>query len=151
MNRADKRSDKCEDVECKFCHVVDGLQRCCFGMRNNYGCINEDPSVKERCDELLGIVSTVSKNGATENGMDLINRRKDKVFNFVFKGHHYTASDSARNQSTCPHCGYHNPSGLMFRKDDPGVVFIGTKGFGNHTAECFECGECYNKFYYHYV
>ena len=149
MKRADKHMDACEDDDCKFCHVVDGLQRCCFGMRNNYGCIATDPEVQERCNELMGIVSTSVRVGADTDSMDLINRRKDKVFNFIFKGHEYTASDSARNQSTCPHCEYHNLSGRMFDKDSEGVLFIGTKDFGNHTAECFECGSCFKRFFFH--
>jgi len=151
MEHADKHLDECEDEGCDFCHTVDGFQRCCFGMRNTMGCIMDDPAVQDRCNELMGIVSTAAQGGADEETMDLINRRKEKIFNFVFEGHNYTASDSARNQSTCPQCGYHNPSGMMFRKDDPAVLFIGTKDFGSHTAECFECGNCFKKFYYHFT
>ncbi|MCK4668297.1 hypothetical protein KAU33_16210 [Candidatus Dependentiae bacterium] len=151
MKHADKHLDECEDEECKFCQPIKGRNRCCFGMRDTMGCIMEDPAVQDRCNDLLGIVSRAAEVGANDNVMDLINRRKEKIFNFVFKGHNYTASDSARNQNTCPHCGYRNPSGLMFRRNDPGVVFIGTKDFGGHTAECFECGNCFKKFYYHFV
>jgi len=150
MKRARAHLEVCEDIDCSFCHQHDGYLRCCFGMRNNYGCINEDPSVKERCDELVGIVSQGIKVGIDDEVVDIINRQKEKVFCFVFNGHEYTASDSARNQSMCPHCGYKNPSGLMFRNGDNGVRFIGVKTFGKETAECFECESCYKKFFYHY-
>lgn len=151
MKRAKKHLDECEDNECEFCCVMDDLKCCCFGMRNNYGCVNEDVSVRQRCNELSEIVMNVSKVGIDKDGIDFINSRKNKVFDFVFEGHHYTASDSARDQSECPHCGYRNPSGLMFREDSPGVVFIGTKDFESHTTKCFECAKCYGKFYCHYV
>lgn len=149
MKRADKHMDACEDDGCKFCHLVDGLVRCCFGMRDTMGCIMEDPAVQDRCNDLMGLVSTAARVGSSDGVKDLIDRRKEKVFNFVFNGHNYTASDSARNQNTCPHCGYYNPSGFMFKEDDVGVKFLGTKNFGTHTAECFECKNCFNKFFFH--
>ena len=80
---------------------------------------------------------------------DIINTFAIKIYSFVFKDHQYIFNDSARNQTECPHCGCNAPDGSFWRVIDKG--YIGYCDFGTkEVAVCFECPECFEKFYYHY-
>lgn len=72
-----------------------------------------------------------------------------KKYTFDFKGHHYDFNDSARNQGECPHCSTKAPDGDFWRNTDEG--YLGYYDFDNvHLGICFECPNCFEKFYYHH-
>lgn len=92
---------------------------------------SKDKAEKEACDELI---------------KDL----KNKVFDFIFKGHEYKFKHSARNQSECPHCEHKASDGFMWDETRDKKAFIGKKKLGDDMyAYCFECPKCFNKFFYH--
>ncbi len=70
-----------------------------------------------------------------------------KVFEFVYKGHHYTFQHSARDQSACPHCGF--TRGYTWNPIKDNDSFIGEYQEGEGSIFCFECPKCFGKFYYH--
>lgn len=73
-----------------------------------------------------------------------------KVYNFVFKGHNYIPSDRADNQGMCPHCSCQAPDNFMFDAKRDKELFIGYyKVDEMNCIACFECPECFEKFYYH--
>lgn len=81
--------------------------------------------------------------------MSLNKQFNNKVFEFVFKGKHYTAQDSARSQSHCPHCDAMGSDGFWNPMSDK-KSFVGVKKLGHgNVALCFECPKCFEKFYYH--
>lgn len=72
---------------------------------------------------------------------------KNKVFEFVYKGHHYTFLDSARSQSHCPHCDNESKDTFWSKTDK---AFIGEYNFSKtQSAYCFECPKCFKHFFYH--
>lgn len=157
MKRATEHLGDCEDTNCPFCtpkNIPNSTKEgpghmCCNGMRN-IGCDqipNKDAELRK--EEILLLAKMEGEDIANEYIKNLAERRQSKAFNFVFQGHEYTASDSARTQNACPHCGNSNPSGLMFSEHSPNVTFLGEKYFGDHTAQCFSCNICHEKFFYH--
>jgi hypothetical protein len=78
----------------------------------------------------------------------LMRKFRDTQYSFVFNGHQYTYSDSARNQSACPHCDTNSPDCRMWSDKNP--AFIGRHDFGTGIyANCFTCPKCHKNFYYH--
>ena len=156
MMRATKHLEPCEDFSCKFCHPLrenNGIQSCCYGLRNTVGCIMEDDAVGERAEELIGLAlaSTVAieEDEDYHHIKELTKRRMSKIFNFIHKGHEYRASDSARAQNTCPHCNNMTKNGRMFSKESREAMFLGSVDCETYTIECFECNECFKKFFFH--
>lgn len=155
MIRAPKHLGECEDTSCKFCHPLgeDQILSCCYGLRNTMGCRMEDVSICDREQELSALAMaaaiTTSEDEDYHHVKDLAERRMRKVFNFVFEGHEYRASDSARAQNTCPHCGITTKDKRMFRDNSKEATYIGSVDFDSHTAECFECNTCFSKFFFH--
>lgn len=82
--------------------------------------------------------------------LQLTKEFSQKVYDFIFKGHHYTFNDAARHQGMCPHCGMNSPDGSFWQESDK--AFIGKAKLGSIMyARCFECPNCFNKFFYHYA
>lgn len=153
---AKKKDQKCEADDCKYC----AGNTCAFGQRDVWGCYGEDKLVRRKIGELL-VVSTKATMMSVKgdnSGRDIIGGMVNKIFNFVFKSHHYTMRDSARSQAHCPHCDCNSQGDMWDPKDDK-KAFIGYKSFGkiigmlgkeeDTYAACFECPECFKKFFYH--
>lgn len=71
---------------------------------------------------------------------------------FDYNGHTYTALDSARIQSECPHCGKRsNINGCIHPiKDKNEFKFLGfAQTSCGDNAICYECLSCYEKFWFH--
>ena len=161
--KAEKHLDYCGDnfSHCKF----NSGNRCCFGLRNTYGCFLDNPELMDKridSDVKLRIAFILNSKGLRKTGIipdevpQLGHYDKDfieditikKVFDFVFNGHHYTIRDSARNQGECPHCG-NQPIGDFWNEDDK-EAFIGVKKVSDKQfLWCFECPKCFKKFFYH--
>ena len=73
-----------------------------------------------------------------------------KVYNFVFKGHNYIPSDRADNQGMCPHCSAQSSDKFMYDPKRDEELFLGYfKVDEMNYIACFECSNCFEKFYYH--
>jgi len=96
------------------------------------------------------IQNTMEKDPLSKKANEeLIKTFAAKLYSFDYNGHSYTYKDSARNQSMCPHCDLKAPDGSFWRIKDKG--YIGYYDFKQgEVAVCFECPECFEKFYYHY-
>ena len=70
-------------------------------------------------------------------------------YDFIFKGHHYTYKDSARNQLFCPHCGEAAPDGFFWSIGDKGYIGTRMPRNGDMAITCFECPNCFEKFFIH--
>ena len=131
---------------CKF----NSRNSCCFGMRNNYGCYLDNPDLIQKriiTDTNLRLDALMSGESHAVELIDEITIKK--VFEFIFKGHHYTINDSARNQSECPQCE-HKSKGYIWNKKDDKKAFIGIKEINKKQyIHCFECPKCFKKFFYH--
>lgn len=71
---------------------------------------------------------------------------------FDFKGHTYTAWESARIQTNCPHCGEGKERlGCIHPvKDKEKFEFLGfTKTSCGEDAICYLCKACGEKFWFH--
>ena len=144
--RASEHMGKCDDKECKFSSKGTA---CCFGLRERVGCYMEHPEAVEsqmRAISALTMQSQFARYRGDDEGAKLLEKIASKPFHFQFQGHEYTVSDSARNQSECPHCGAESP-GYCWSKDDK--AFIGQKKVGDEVCYCFECPKCFEKFFYH--
>jgi len=161
MKRAKEHLGQCEDTDCMFAvpnnarnapKRINALGEgffCAYGMRHVQCYMEPNEEAELRVQEIILINQKAAENVGDEYLSKLTKEITEKVFNFVFNGHEYTASDSSRAQNTCPHCNYKNPSGMMFKEHSPGVIFLGEKDFGNYVVHCFECLQCGKYFYYH--
>ena len=160
-SRAKRHLDPCNDPDCKF--VMSGI--CAYGMRDQAGCYMEDPEKHEKLmNSQSGLIMAQSRlkyqetdygnvkphthtfkeqSEETKIAIKTIDKIVGKNFHFVFKGHEYTLTDSARDQSCCPHCGHQSDDGRCWSKKDK--AYIGT----HEGAVCFECPNCFEKFFYH--
>lgn len=73
-----------------------------------------------------------------EPAADNVGKIMKKVYGFVFGGHEYTYQDNSRDRGSCPHCGCPG-----------GHTHIGYYGSGRGRIACFECANCFEKFYFH--
>ena len=87
--RAENYGDSCNDTNCRYCNNV-----CTLEVRKSYGCFR-DPEVEAIINEL-----ELTKQFSST----LYQNRLGKIYNFIYKGIHFSAKDSARDQSCCPHC-----------------------------------------------
>lgn len=96
---------------------------------------------------ISGVGETDSEKKKANN--EMIKKFATKMYTFIFEGHQYTFDDSARNQGRCPHCENQAKDGSFFKYKEDG--YIGYHDFKQgEVAVCFECQECFEKFYYHY-
>ena len=150
MKRAKRHLEICEDLHCRFIGHThkDDNPVCCFGLRNSTGCCQEDDAVMDRADEIRHTAMQAMLGMKTQKGEHIThyNDAIRKKFEFVFNGHHYKASDSARNQSRCPHCDKRAEGqvGSLWSKKSKAYI-----GCYNKEIYCFECPSCFKKFYYH--
>ena len=93
--------------------------------------LEKDPKKKKMNDELLQ--SFVGKE-----------------YSFTYKNHEYTFKDSARNQRECPHCEFKAPDGSFWNERDSAYIGYYDGFKDGNVAVCFECPECFDRFYYHY-
>jgi hypothetical protein len=152
VKRAKNQGEECQDSECKFCSGT-----CCYGMRNQAGCYMQD---KDKHDDMMqSHLALTMLKARKQFEPDLKDDEKDaikkvdvildKQFRFIFRGHEYTVSDSARVQSQCPHCGLDTKDGTNWSIESD--AYIGTYKDGKNIMRCFECPECSEKFFYHDV
>jgi len=146
--KAKRQMDFCGD-DYRYCKF-NMSNKCCFGLRNGYGCFFDNPKIM---DEMLQTGMNMRLNAlgsGVGHAVDLVDDMTiKKIFDFVFRGHHYTIKDSARNQSECPHCSY-NSKGDIFKPDTDKKAFIGVHKISDKQyIYCFECPKCFNKFFYH--
>ena len=72
-----------------------------------------------------------------------------KPYTFIFKGHEYVSTESARNQGECPHCGHRAKDKFFFTVKDEG--YIGYKETDEENCVvCFQCPVCLGHFFYHH-
>jgi len=157
----------CEQTNCKFAtpnvHRSDGsvieTPVCCFGLRHE-ACVYCNPEMEHQIDlhAQVEIDLTIAKYEAdpwwaarTRNDevdfpsmTDLIEpivkkivNITGKVYNFIYKGHEYTHKDNSLDFKSCPHC------------DSDNRYRIGYYSKGQNRIVCFECQDCFEKFYYH--
>ena len=167
--KAEKHLDKCGQAYSSCKYQTGG--KCCFSKRKEWGCFMDNP---EKIDSQINFNMTVRKQEFIDSfcgnnrpskltqeisgikckplekhSFDLSNELDKKVYDFIFKEHHYTINDSARNQSKCPHCDYDSRGSMWDRKEDK-KDFIGiNKISDNQFLYCFECPNCFGKFFYH--
>ena len=73
-----------------------------------------------------------------------------KINQFVFNGHEYNSNDRAANQGRCPHCNEAASDKFMFDAHRDKECFIGYYNVDDDNCTlCFECSNCFEKFYYH--
>jgi len=148
--RAKEHLDKCTE---KCDYNPSGI--CAYGYRNRAGCYLDNQEKHEdlmRSQSFLTMQREKIKYLEREDdslALEELDRIINKSFRFVFKGHEYTLRDSARVQSQCPHCGHNSAGGRCWSEDDEG--YIGTYKTGKEKMLCFECPECFEKFFYHGV
>jgi hypothetical protein len=146
--KAKKNGGKCKE-ECQF----NPHGTCIFGMRDKWGCWVETEGIESKMNELVALRSTRERAGVmpgSEEERIFNGATVDKIFNFIFEGHEYVLSDSARNQGECPHCGEQAPDGKFWQTKDKG--YIGYKKLADEQfAYCFECPSCHEKFFYHHT
>ena len=142
-SRAKRHLDPCGDDECRYCQK----NMCCLGGRNTKGCIQAEPDLAMQVEASVIVASRMDDPAEMRKIMS-------KQYVFMFKGHEYTFSDSARNQGRCPECDKESISGRMIElieDDEAGTfTFIGIKQLSeSEYAVCYECLDCFTKFYYH--
>jgi len=141
---------RCEVKDCKFNLLSDDktFRICAFGMRETFGCYYKEDAVKVRVDEIKALIKLGVQRGDAADVPEMLDRMVlGKTYYFLFKGHEYTISDSARDQRCCPHCGFRNSRGDFWKRRDK--EFVGAVKAERGVLMCFECSNCFKKFYYH--
>ena len=116
-------------------------------MRNKFGCYLDSPVDHDVMQNEMIYINRAQMADRFDaikkkvHASQLIKNIANRQFDFVFKGHHYTIRDSARDQGECPHCGKRS-IGNMYEFIDDG--FIGWKKIDKlQSVLCFECSNCF--------
>jgi len=167
--KAEKHLDKCGQAHSSCKYQTDG--KCCFSRRKDWGCFLDNPEKlnsqidfnmlvrkqefiysfygNNRPSKKTQEMSKIKCKTLEKHSFNISNELDKKVYDFIFKEHHYTINDSARNQSECPHCGYKS-NGDMWDKIEDKKAFIGIKKISDKQfLYCFECPNCFEKLFYH--